>query len=145
MKVRTYGGRIFVEERKYGRELTVGVLGDRALPAVEILPAEKDFDYTAKYQAGGARELCPAPITAEEQEKLGALALKLHKTLGLEVYSRTDFILDAEGNPWCLEINSLPGMTSASLLPKEAAAVGMSYNELCEEIIQQSYLLKRRG
>ena len=145
VKVRTYGGRIFVEERKYGRELTVGVLGDRALPAVEILPTEKEFDYAAKYQAGGARELCPAPITPEEQEKLGALALKLHKTLGLEVYSRTDFILDAEGNPWCLEINSLPGMTSASLLPKEAAAIGMSYNELCEEIIQQSYLLKRRG
>lgn len=145
LKVRTYGGRIFMEERKYGRELTVGVLGDRALPAVEILPAEKDFDYAAKYQAGGARELCPAPITAEEQGKLGALALKLHRTLGLEVYSRTDFILDEEGNPWCLEINSLPGMTSASLLPKEAAAVGMSYNELCEEIIQQSYRLKRRG
>lgn len=145
LKVQGYGGRIFVEERKYGRELTVGVLGDRALPAVEILPAEKDFDYIAKYQAGGAREICPAPITAEEQEKLGALALKLHRTLGLEVYSRTDFILDAEGNPWCLEINSLPGMTSASLLPKEAAAIGMTYHELCEEIIQQSYRLKRRG
>ena len=85
------------EERIYGRELTVGVLGDRALPAVEILPAEKDFDYAAKYQSGGARELCPAPITPEQQAEMGALALKLHRTLGLEVYSRTDFLLDGEG------------------------------------------------
>lgn len=145
VQVLSYGGRVLVEERLYGRELTVGVLGDRALPAVEILPAEKEFDYIAKYQAGGARELCPAPITAEQQEKVGQLALKLHRTLGLEVYSRTDFILDADGNAWCLEINSLPGMTAASLLPKEAAAIGMSYQQLCEEIVQQSYRLKRRG
>ena len=144
-QVLAYSGQVLVEERLYGRELTVGVLGDRALPAVEILPAEKDFDYAAKYQTGGARELCPAPITAEEQELLGKLALKLHRTLGLAVYSRTDFILDAQGRPWCLEINSLPGMTSASLVPKEAAAIGMSYNQLCEEIVQQSYRLKRRG
>ncbi len=141
-----YGSHIIVEKKITGcREFTIGILGDRALPAVEILPAVKDFDYTAKYQAGGARELCPAPITAEQQEEMGRLALKLHRTLGLEVYSRTDFLMDAEGNFWCLEVNSLPGMTSASLVPKEAAAIGMSYNELCEEIVQQSYHLKRRG
>ena len=73
------------------------------------------------------------------------MALKLHRTLGLEVYSRTDFILDGEGNPWCLEVNSLPGMTANSLVPKEARAIGMTYNQLCEEIVQQSYRLKRRG
>lgn len=145
LQVLSYGGKVLVEERIYGRELTIGVLGERALPAVEILPAVKDFDYAAKYQAGGARELCPAPITPEQQEIMGAYALKLHQTLGLEVYSRTDFLLDEAGNFWCLEINSLPGMTSASLVPKEAAAIGMSYNELCEEIIQRSYSLKRRG
>ena len=145
LKVRTYGGQVFMEERKYGRELTVGVLGDRALPAVEILPTVKDFDYEAKYQSGGAKELCPAPITPEQQEEMGRLALKLHRTLGLEVYSRTDFLLDEAGNFWCLEVNSLPGMTSASLVPKEAAAIGMSYNELCETIVQMSYRLKRRG
>lgn len=120
------------------------MLGERALPAVEILPAEKDFDYAAKYQAGGARELCPAPITSEQQAAMGDIALHLHHTLGLEVYSRTDFLMDADGHFWCLEVNSLPGMTSASLVPKEAAAVGMSYNALCEEIVQQSYRLKRR-
>ena len=141
-----YGSHILVEKKITGcREFTIAILGDRALPAVEILPAVKDFDYAAKYQAGGARELCPAPITAEQQETMGALALKLHRTLGLEVYSRTDFLLDAEGNFWCLEVNSLPGMTSASLVPKEAAAAGLTYNELCEEIVQQSYRIKRRG
>ena len=143
-QVKPYGGQVLWEERIYGRELTVGVLGDRALPAVEILPAEGEFDYTAKYQAGGAREICPAPITPEQQAEMGRLALLLHRTLGLEVYSRTDFLMDAEGRFWCLEINSLPGMTPASLVPKEAAAVGMSYNALCEEIIRLSLDLKRR-
>ena len=140
-----YGNHIIVEKKVYGRELTIAVLGDRALPAVEIIPAEKEFDYAAKYQAGGASELCPAPITAAQQEEMGAFALKLHKTLGLEVYSRTDFILDQDGKFWCLEVNSLPGMTPASLVPKEAAAAGMTYHQLCEEIVQQSYRLKRRG
>ena len=140
-----YGSHIIVEKKIRGRELTVAVLGDRALPAVEIVPAVKEFDYTAKYQTGGAREICPAPITAEQQEEMGTLALKLHRTLGLEVYSRTDFLLDEEGHFWCLEVNSLPGMTSASLVPKEAAAAGLTYNELCEEIVQRSYRLKRRG
>ena len=140
-----YGSHIIVEKKIHGRELTVGVLGDRALPAVEIVPAIKEFDYTAKYQTGGAREICPAPITPEQQEEMGALALKLHRTLGLEVYSRTDFLLDDDGKFWCLEVNSLPGMTAASLVPKEAAAAGLTYNELCEEIVQRSYRLKRRG
>ena len=144
IQVRPYGGEVLIEERVQGRELTVGVLGNRALPAVEILPAEGEFDYRAKYQAGGARELCPAPITEAEQAEAGRLALLLHRTLGLEVYSRTDFLLDEQGRFWCLEINSLPGMTPASLVPKEAAAVGMSYRELCEEIVRLSIQLKRR-
>lgn len=144
-QVRGYDGGILWEERIYGRELTVGVLGDRALPPVEILPAEGEFDYAAKYQAGGAREICPAPVTEAQKQEMGALALKLHRTLGLEVYSRTDFIMDEAGKFWCLEINNLPGMTPGSLIPKEAAAVGMSYNELCEEIVRQSYGLKRKG
>ena len=141
-----FGSHIIVEKKITGcREFSIAVLGDRALPAVEILPADKEFDYAAKYQSGGAREICPAPITAEQQEEMGRLALKLHRTLGLEVYSRTDFLLDSEGQFWCLEVNSLPGMTAASLVPKEAAAAGMSYHELCEEIVQQSYRLKRRA
>lgn len=140
-----YGSHLIVEKKMTNcREFTVGVLGDRALPAVEIVPADKEFDYAAKYQTGGATEICPAPITAKQQETMGELALRLHRTLGLAVYSRTDFLLDEAGNFWCLEVNSLPGMTSASLVPKEAAAIGMTYNQLCEEIVQQSYRLRRR-
>ena len=135
----TYGGHVVVEQKIRGRDLTVGVLGDRYLPAVEMIPKSGAyFDYVAKYQAGGASELCPAPITDEQWRMMGEQALALHQTLGLTVYSRTDFILDGAGNPWCLEINTLPGMTAASLLPKEAAAAGMCYEDLCEEIVRLS-------
>ena len=140
-----YGNHVIVEKKIKGRELTVGVLGDRYLPAVEIVAKSGNFDYEAKYQTGGSEEICPAPITQEQQQRMGEYALRLHRALGLSVYSRTDFILDEEGNPWCLEVNSLPGLTPASLVPKEAAAVGMTYGQLCEEIVQRSYQIKRRG
>jgi D-alanine-D-alanine ligase len=138
-----YGSHVIVEKKLRGRELTVGVLGDRYLPAVEIIAQGGNFDYAAKYQAGGSQELCPAPITEDQQRRLGEYALRLHKALGLEVYSRTDFILDEQDRPWCLEVNTLPGMTPASLVPKEAAAAGMSYNELVEEIVRLSTETKR--
>ena len=110
---------------------------------VEIIPKTADFfDYAAKYQEGGSEEVCPAPISEEAWRTMGEAALALHRGLGLEVYSRTDFVLDEAGRAWCLEINSLPGMTPGSLLPKEAAAVGMDYPALCEEILRLS--LERR-
>ena len=144
-----FGSRVLVEKRIYGRELVSGILGDRYLPCAMTIPADNgNFDYVSKYQSqenGGALELCPAPITEEEQKMVGELTLKLFRGLGLQVYGRADVILDEEGNPWFLEFNSLPGMTSASFMPKEAAAAGMSYHELCEEIVQRSYYLKRRG
>ena len=140
-----YGSHVIVEKKLYGRELTVAVLGDRWLPAVETVPAGKEFDYEAKYQAGGALETCPADITPEQMAAAGELALRVHKALGLAVYSRTDMILDEAGKLWCLEVNSLPGLTPTSFVPKEAAAVGMTYNQLCEEIVRQSYELKRRA
>ena len=143
-EVHRYGGKVLAEERIFGRELTVAVLGDRWLPAVETVPAGKEFDYEAKYQKGGAVETCPAQITPQEMERAGELALRVHRALGLEVYSRTDMILDAQGQLWVLEANSLPGMTPTSFVPKEAAAVGISYGELCEEIVRQSYHRKRR-
>lgn len=145
VEVLRFGGRVLVEERIFGRELTVAVLGDRWLPAVETVPAGKDFDYAAKYQAGGALETCPAQVSEAEMAAAGELALRAHRALGLEVYSRTDMILDGDGKLWCLEVNSLPGMTPTSFVPKEAAAVGMSYAQLCEEIVQRSYRVKRRG
>ena len=141
-----YGDRIVVEEKIKGRELTVPVLDGRYLSAIEIVPPEgTSFDYVAKYQSGseGAREICPAPITEEEHRLLGEFALRLHKALGLSVYSRTDFILDDEGRAWCLEVNTLPGMTPNSLIPKAAAVEGLSYGQLCEKIIELS--LAERG
>ena len=123
----------------------MGVLGDRWLPAVETVPAGKEFDYVAKYQIGAATETCPAQVPPEVMTAAGELALRVHRALGLEVYSRTDMILDQDGKLWVLEANSLPGMTPNSFVPKEAAAVGMSYEELCEEIVRLSCQVKRRG
>ncbi len=143
-KVRSFGGQVLWERRIFGRELTVAVLGDRTLPAVETLPAGKDFDYEAKYQAGAAEEICPAEIPPEIAKAAGDLALRVHRLLGMEVYSRTDMILDGENRLWCLEVNSLPGMTPTSFVPREARAVGMSYEELCEEIVRLSLDVKRR-
>ena len=141
-----YGNRIVVEEKIRGRELTVPVLDGEALRAIEIVPPEgKDFDYVAKYQSGsqGAREICPAPISPEEEALLAGYALRLNKALGLSVYSRTDFILDGQGRAWCLEVNTLPGMTPNSLIPKAAAVKGLSYEQLCEQIVLLS--LAERG
>lgn len=139
--------RVIVEERIEGREITVAVLDDTALPAIEIVPPEGTyFDYVAKYQScdqGGAREICPAPIPERCAREMGEMALSLHRALGLAVYSRADFILDGEGVPWCLETNTLPGMTPASLLPKSAAAAGLTYPELCQKIAELSLRVRR--
>ena len=137
-----YHTKVIIEEKIEGRELTVPVLGDKALQAIEIIPPEggTTFDYISKYQSGdrGAREICPAPITEEQQAYLGELALRLHNVLGLSVYSRTDFILDKNGKAWCLETNTLPGMTPNSLIPKAAKLEGLDYAQLCEKIIELS-------
>lgn len=130
-----FNATVMVEQRIVGREFTVGVLGETALPPVEILG---DFDYEGKYQAHGAQEVCPADLTPAQTALAGKYALQLHHALGLEGYSRTDLMLDEEGNFWCLEVNSLPGMTAMSLLPKEAAAVGIAYEQLCQEIVNQA-------
>ena len=140
-----YGGHVVVEKKIKGREIQIAVLGDTYLPAVEIIPRGAYFDYVSKYQKDGAEEICPAPITEETWRQIGEMALTLHRGLGLSVYSRSDFILDEDGNAWCLEVNTLPGMTPNSFVPKEAAAVGMSYNQLCEEIVRLSCDVKRRG
>lgn len=136
-----YGSRIIVEQKIVGRELTVPVLGERCLCPIEIIPPEgSSFDYTAKYQSGsdGAQELCPAPISDAEKRVLCEAALRAHRALGLSVYSRSDFILDEQGRAWWLEVNTLPGMTPASLIPKAAAVEGMSYARLCQRIVELS-------
>ena len=143
-----FRSRVVVEEKIRGREMTQPILDERWLSAIEIVPPEgTSFDYVAKYQSGaeGAQEICPARITPEEQQTLGEAALKLHRALGLAVYSRTDFILDDEGRAWCLEVNTLPGMTPASLIPKAAAVEGMSYAQLCEKIVTLSLEARAQG
>jgi len=133
----------YVEKKIRGREINMGVLGERHLPGVEIIPTGEYFDYRCKYQSGASTEICPAPITEDEREQIGEMAEKLHKTLGMAVYSRSDFILDAEGKAWCLEINTLPGMTPTSLVPQEAAAIGISYADLCDRIVRDSLIARK--
>lgn len=132
------GGRTVLEQYIAGREIQVGILDGEALPSIEIIPKTGFYDYANKYQPGAAEEVCPADIPPETEEKLRAAALAVYHALGLSVYSRADFILDKDGEPWFLEINTLPGMTPTSLLPQEAAAVGIAYPQLCQRILDAS-------
>ena len=130
-----WGRRVLVEKKITGRELTVGVLDGRALPPVEIIPESGFYDYKNKYQ-GTTRDVCPAELPEDVTARLSALSLTAFEVLRLSGYARFDYILDADGTPWCLEANALPGMTPTSLLPQEAAAVGIDYPELCERILR---------
>jgi D-alanine-D-alanine ligase len=134
---------VIVEELIVGREFTCGILGERALPLVEIIPNEGFYDYEHKYQAGITKEVCPAELDEKNTAEIQRLALAAHKALGLCVYSRVDFILGENGGIYCLEANTLPGMTPTSLLPQEAKAVSMSYEQLCEAIISLSLEIRK--
>ena len=139
------GGRTVIEEYIRGREIQVAVLGDRALPSIEIIPREGFYDYANKYQPGAAHEICPAHIPREWEQAIGDAALTVFRTIGLSVYARADFIVTSDGIPYFLEINTLPGMTPTSLVPQEAAAVGIDYGKLCETIIQMSLEARKEG
>lgn len=125
---------VLFERYHAGRELTVGIVGDVALPVGEIIPAHEYFDYECKYQPGLADEVFPADIPKDWSDRLREMALDAHRALRLRDYSRVDFIVDSDGDPWCLEANALPGMTANSLLPKAAKASGVSLAELCDQI-----------
>jgi D-alanine-D-alanine ligase len=136
---------VMIERYIPGRELTVGILEDNALAVGEIIPKTGPiFDYAAKYQAGGAEEIFPADLTAAQTARAQELALRVHRALKLDVYSRVDFRMDPEGGIWCLEVNTLPGLTSGSLLPRAAAAVGISFPELCERICRGALARRRK-
>lgn len=129
---------VVVEQYIQGREFSVCVIGGKALPVIEIAPISGFYDYKNKYQAGSTVETCPArlpDIQTREMQKYAELAAQV---IGLDTYSRMDFLMDEEGRMYCLEANTLPGMTPTSLIPQEAAAIGISYNELCEQLIQIS-------
>ena len=134
-----YEDDVLVEKYIKGRELTVGVMDGKAMPSIEIVLKNGWYDYKNKYQAGFAEEICPAPISAEDEERLGRLAERVSKALMVDVYCRADFIMDDDdGEIYCLEANTLPGMTPTSLVPQMAAEQGTSYGELCEKIITLS-------
>ena len=134
-EAKKYEDSILVEKMIVGRELTVGILDGEVLPTIEIIPTEGFYDYQNKYQAGKTLEICPAEISEEILDSLKEQTKRAFEALRLSGYSRFDFIVDAEGKTWCLEANTLPGMTPTSLLPQMAAATGMSYGALCSKIV----------
>ena len=137
LEVFKYDDIVLVEQFIEGRELTQGVFDGEALPPVEICPADGFYDYRNKYN-GKTLEICPAEIPDDVLKEMSGYSLLAGRMLGLSVYYRLDYLLDKEGNLFCLEANTLPGLTNTSLIPQEAAAVGVDYPELCDRIIQVS-------
>lgn len=131
-----YDQEVVIEEYIEGREFSVGVMDRLALPVIEIAPKQGFYDYKNKYQPGSTVETCPAQITKEQTERLQQMAVLVYESLRMKNYARMDFMMDQKGEIYCLEANTLPGMTPTSLLPQEAAAVDISFEELCERIIQ---------
>ena len=131
---RAYDAEVMVEQFVPGRELTVGVLGDVPLPVGEIIPRHELFDYECKYTPGMSEEIFPAKLDTTLARQLQELARTAHRALKLGGYSRVDFRLSPEGDIFCLEANTLPGMTRTSLLPQAARAAGIEFPELCERI-----------
>lgn len=130
-----YDEEVIVEQYIKGREFSVGVMEGRALPVIEIAPKQGFYDYKNKYQADSTVETCPAEIPAEKTSEMKAWAEKAFRVLRLKNYARMDFMMNEAGEIFCLEANTLPGMTPTSLLPQEAAEEGMSFGDLCEKII----------
>jgi len=139
------GGRTVLEQYVKGREFSVGILNDQVLPPIEIIPKNDFYNYENKYQPGATLEVCPADITPEQEEIMQKAAMEVFRILGLSVYSRADFILTGENKAYFLEINTLPGMTPTSLLPQEAAAVGIDYPTLCERVLEISLEARKQG
>ena len=133
-----YDDNVIVEQYIKGRECDVGILAGKALPVIEICPKSGFYDYKNKYQSGLTDEFCPADLPAEITDKLQRTAERVCEVLMFDVYGRMDFIVDADGEVWCLEGNTLPGLTPISLFPQEAAAAGLSYEDMVEEIIRHS-------
>lgn len=133
--------RALVETYIDGDEYTVAVLGNEdayALPVIKIIPSNEFYDYESKYAAGGSQHLCPAPLSDEDTERAQSLAVAAHRALECRGVSRTDLIQDASGQFWVLETNTIPGMTSTSLLPDAARAAGMTFPELCAKMVQDA-------
>ena len=133
-----YEEEVVVEEFIQGTEYTVAVVNGKAYPVVQIVPCQGFYDYENKYKPGAVKENCPAPISSELTRRLQDYAVQGYRALGLESYARLDFIVTDDEKIYCLEANTLPGMTPTSLIPQEAAVLGMDYPTLCEELIRVS-------
>lgn len=139
-----YDRKLLIEKFVSGRELTIGILGDQALPILEIIPKGGFYDFNNKYPflnpqaGGGAEHVCPAKIDPNKTKQIQEQALHAFRALGLVVYGRVDVLLPDSGNPFVLEVNTIPGMTEASLLPEAAGAAGINYVDLCARIISLS-------
>ncbi|WP_274420860.1 D-alanine--D-alanine ligase family protein [Blautia sp. XA-2221] len=133
-----YEEEVVVEEFIQGTEYTVAVVDGKAYPVVQIVPCQGFYDYENKYKPGAVKETCPAPISQELTRRLQDYAVQGYRALGLESYARLDFIVTDDEKIYCLEANTLPGMTPTSLIPQEAAVLGMDYPTLCEELIRVS-------
>ncbi len=133
-----YDDEVVIEQYIKGREFSVGVLQGKALPVIEIAPLQGFYDYKNKYQAGSAVETCPANISKEKTEEMQKAAEMVFKALRLKNYARMDFMMSEQEEIYCLEANTLPGMTPTSLLPQEAAAIGISFEQLCEKLMEFS-------
>lgn len=131
-----YDGEVIVEQYIKGREFSVGVMDGKALPVIEIAPKEGFYNYKNKYQAGSTVETCPAQVPEEKARRMQEIAEQVFRALRLKNYARMDLMMSEDGEIYCLEANTLPGMTPTSLLPQEAAAVGMDFPALCEKILE---------
>lgn len=134
----SYDAQVVVEQYIKGREFSVGVIAGKALPIIEIAPVTGFYDYKNKYQAGSAVETCPADLSEEITVKMQKCAEDVFEALRLKKYARMDFMLDENDEFYCLEANTVPGMTNTSLLPQEAAAVGISFEDLCQKLVEMA-------
>lgn len=135
-----YDDEVIVEQYIEGREFSVGVMDGRALPIIEIAPLQGFYDYKNKYQPGSTIETCPAQLSEEKTKEIQDYAEQAFRALRLKNYARMDFMMNKAGEVFCLEANTLPGMTPTSLLPQEAAAEGVSFEELCEKIMSTALI-----
>lgn len=134
-----FGEEVLLEEFIHGKELTVGILDDRPLPVIQVVPKRRYYDEVAKYTAGMTEYLCPAPISEEEAALAQDAGVRAHNAIGCRSFSRVDMILNAEGGIVVLEVNTIPGMTQLSLLPKAAKAAGMDFAGLCERMLESAF------
>jgi len=133
-----FADSIIFESYIDGREITVPIVGSKAYPVIEIIPSHDFYDYECKYTKGMSQYICPAEISNKLSESIKDLALKIHTILGCRHYSRVDFLLDSKNEPWFLELNTLPGMTETSLLPKSLKADGIEFKEIIQMILNEA-------